>query len=82
VELVALNHGNETTLDLKFVILHWWRHDAITLIVVAWCIVCTYVVWLHLLIYNCSYCVCFCLCSELACNTVYVIVEQEILIFL
>jgi len=82
VELVALNHGNETALDLKVVVLHWWRNDVITLIVVAWCTACTYVVWLHLLIYNCSHCVCFFLCSELACNTVDVIVEQEILISL
>ena len=75
MKLVPLNHCNETAFDLKVVVLYWRWNNSMTLVVVVKEVTSTNVGRLLLLIYNVSHCVCFCLFSKLASNTVDVIVE-------
>jgi len=82
MKLVPLNHCNKTAFDLKVVVLYWRWNNAMTLVVVVREVTSTNVVRLLLLIYNVSHCVCCCLFSQLASNTVDVIVEKEVLILL
>jgi len=46
MKLVSLDHGDETTLYLKVVVLNWWRHYPLSLVMIPWGITSTNISWL------------------------------------